>query len=117
MKARRGFTLLEVLATLVLVGIVLPIAMQGATLSLSAADSARKRTEATALAEAKLFELAAYGPEGALSGDFSPEQPQYRWAADVAYMETNLAEIRVEVIWDTARGERSAALTTMVMTE
>ena len=39
--ARRGVSLVEVLATLVLVGIVLPAAMAGVTLSLRAASLAR----------------------------------------------------------------------------
>ena len=39
--ARRGFTLIEVLATLVLLGIVMPVAMRGVSLALAASSIAR----------------------------------------------------------------------------
>ena len=51
---RRGFTLVEVLATLVLLGIILPIAMRGVSMAMAAASNARRTAEATSLAEAKL---------------------------------------------------------------
>src|SRR5882724_9304418 len=87
---RRGFTLIEVLAALVLLAIVLPAAMRGVTVASSAASSAQKRTKAAALAASKLQELLATGQyeNGNLSGDFgSDEGPEYngfRWEAQTA---------------------------------
>ena len=52
-----GFTLVEVLATLVLMGIVIPVAMHGVSIAMSAASNARKTAEAATLAETKLNEL------------------------------------------------------------
>ena len=57
--ARRGFTLLEVLATLVLVGIILPAVMHGISLATIAAGEAKHKVEAVSLAQTKLAELTA----------------------------------------------------------
>ena len=97
----RGFTLVEVLATLVLIGIILPIAMRGVTLAMQAAATARRTAEATALAESKLNELVVDGTwaSGTLSGDFSPEQPEYTWQCLTATRDYGLTEIAVRVAW------------------
>ena len=60
MNTRRGFTLIEVLATMVLLALVLPAVMRGATVALSAAASAKHRTEAATFAEAKAEDIAAF---------------------------------------------------------
>src|SRR3954453_3932771 len=74
-----GFTLIEVLATLVLLGIALPVAMRGTTIALSAASRAKHTAEASALAESKLTELTTVITSGQLpgaaSGDFAPDHP------------------------------------------
>ncbi|MEA2710205.1 MAG: putative rane protein [Phycisphaerales bacterium] len=101
----RGFTLVEVLATLVLLGIILPVAMRGVSMSMAAASSARHTAEATALAEAKLNQLVADGTwaSATLSGDFSPDQPEYQWACVTATRDYGLTEVAVRVAW-TERG-------------
>jgi prepilin-type N-terminal cleavage/methylation domain-containing protein len=114
----RGMTLIEVLATVVLMAIVLPVAMQGVSLAVSASQVARQRTEAAALAESKLAELAATGDwqYGLLSGDFGPDWPDYRWsgAAEPWQSTTTMRQLSVRVIW-TARGQdRQVILTTLV---
>lgn len=114
---RRGLTLVEVLATVVLMAIVLPVAMNGISLCLTAASVARHRTEAAGLAEAKLNEMIATGEWqfGMTSGDFGPAWPDYRWAGGVAdWDDPTLSELTVRVFW-TARGQqREVALTTLV---
>lgn len=117
---RRGFTLIEVLATLMLLAIVFPVMMQGITVAGSVADAARRRTEATGLAQSKLAEIVATGQwqQGNLSGDFGSDWPAYRWEATVqpwALDNTNesLQQIDLRVIW-TARGrEYSVSVTTL----
>jgi len=111
---RRGFTLIEVLATLMLLAIVFPVLMQGITLASGAGDAARRRTEATGLAQSKLAEIVANGQwqQGNLSGDFGSDWPAYRWEATVqpwALDNTNesLQQIDLRVIW-TARGRENA---------
>ncbi len=116
---RRAFTLAEVLATLVLVGLVLPAVMKGISLALAASDDARRRVEAVGLAENKLAELTAdmttsgtTTGTGAGGGDFGDEAPGYRWESSTTSVDTSLNELRVRVAW-TARGrERWVDLST-----
>ena len=53
-RGRGGFTLVEVLASLALVAVILPVAMEGVSLAVGAAGLARDRIEAASLAETKL---------------------------------------------------------------
>src|SRR3954465_11642520 len=55
----RGFTLVEVLATIALIAIVLPVAMYGIQLCLQTSSMAKRQAEAATLAEGKLQELVA----------------------------------------------------------
>jgi prepilin-type N-terminal cleavage/methylation domain-containing protein len=111
-----AFTLPEVLATLVLIGLVLPAVMKGVSLALAASDDARRRVEAVGLAENKLAEMAADAASnqgsGGGSGDFGDEAPGYHWEATSATVDTSLTEMQVRVTW-TARGaERGVTLAT-----
>ena len=109
----RAFTLVEVLATLVLVGIVLPVAMRGVTLSLQTAARSRQTTEAGQLAASKLSELVILQETTGSTGDF-PEHPEYRWASTVTERTTGLYEIAVRVAW-TAQGlEQWVTLSTLL---
>jgi len=107
----RAFTLIEVLATIMLMAIVLPVVMEGITLSSRAASTARRRTEAAGLAEGKLSEIIStnlWQPGSNISGDFGPDWPDYRWqaAAEPWAMDTtgaNIQQITLTVTW-VARG-------------
>jgi general secretion pathway protein I len=109
-------TLVEVLATLVLVGIVLPVAMHGITLSMQAASRARHTTEAGQLAEAKLNELLVLRDPTTLtgSGDFGEDWPEYRWTSAYLAADYNTYEVTVTVLWTERGQERSVALTTLI---
>lgn len=112
-----GFTLVEVLAALTLAAVVLPIAMQGVSLSLAAAGQANRQMVAVTLAEGVLAELTATGEwrGGNLSGDFGDEAPGYRWEAETVTWEVGtLRLLEVSVLWTSAGRERSLALTTLV---
>lgn len=115
---RSGFTLIEVLATLLLVGIVLPVTMRGVSLALAAASSARHTTEATGLAETKLSELAldslSATSEG--SGDFGPEYPGYTWASQRISRDYGLTELALQVSW-TERGRSKTLLVSTLIFE
>ena len=102
----RGFTLVEVMAAIVLVAIVLPTAMQGTMLCLDLAHNARMQAQAASLAQAKLSELAATNmiQDAMQAGDFGEQWPQYKWLATVeAWDDPRLVELDVSVVW-TARG-------------
>jgi general secretion pathway protein I len=127
---RRGFTLVEVLAALVLLAIVLPAAMRGATLASAAASKAQKRTTAVGLASSRLQELLATGQyeSGNLSGDFADYGQQfqsYRWDAQLSnWNQTGfnvqdlgtqtLQQLDLRVSWRGRDGDQSLTLTTLV---
>jgi prepilin-type N-terminal cleavage/methylation domain-containing protein len=105
-----GFTLIEVLATLLLLSIVLPVIMMGFSISSQAVTMARHRSEAGALAESKLNELVATGlwQSGAQNGTFDTS-PDYQWSASpVPWGEGQgvqganyVQELDVTVTWNT----------------
>jgi type II secretory pathway pseudopilin PulG len=115
---RRGITLVEVLATIVMMAIVLPAAMQGISLCTSSAAVARQRSEAAALAEAKIGELIATGDWqfGGLSGDFGEAWPDYRWegTAGAWASDPTMTELSVRVSWTSRQQEREVILTTLI---
>src|SRR5688572_780238 len=98
---RGGFTLVEVLAAMVLMGIVLPVAMRGVSLAVAAAGHARHLSEASSLAETKLNELLLVDIASAAgaSGDFAPEHPEYQWKCDTQLRDYNMSEFILTVTW------------------
>lgn len=116
-RHRSGTTLIEVLATLVLIGIVLPVAMKGIALAVGAASVAKRSVEAASLAEMKLQELVVMTQamqQAQTAGDFGEDWPGYQWKAEMISQDLGLTEISVEVTW-LARGiDRSVRLSTLV---
>jgi prepilin-type N-terminal cleavage/methylation domain-containing protein len=112
---RGGFTLLEVLVALVLMGIVLPITMRGATLAMRAASTARHQTEAATLGDAKLTEMVAQGDwqSGNTQGDFSPDFPQYQWQLQSAQRDLDVTELQLTVTWKERGVDRSINVSTL----
>ena len=98
---RRGFTLIEVLATLLLLGIVLPVAMRGVSMSLAAASRARNMAEAASLADTKLNELVAtqmWSTSGD-SGDFGEQFPGYTWSSQATPFDYGMTQIDLRIAW------------------
>jgi len=115
-KNRRGFTLVEVLASLAIFAIIVPFAMRGATLSANAASVARHRAEAATLGEAKLTDMVIEGTwatEGT-QGTFAPDYPNYRWSLQNAQRDPNLTELMLTVTWPEHGQDRSLNMSTMV---
>jgi prepilin-type N-terminal cleavage/methylation domain-containing protein len=116
-KARRGFTLLEVLATLVLIGIILPAVMHGISLATIAAGEAKHKVEAASLGQTKLAELIAdyqtLNQTGGSSGDFS-DYPGYTWTSTIESRDTNLSQITVRVSWFSRGQQRYIDLASMI---
>ena len=117
-RSSRGFTLIEVLGTLLFVGIVLPVVMQGISLATNTASLAKRNLEAASLAEEKLSELVATAQwsSGEQSGDFGEDWPDYRWTSEAVSRDTELIELTVRVSWDWRGDERSVSVTTMAYT-
>lgn len=113
---RRGFTLVEVLATLVLLGLVLPAVMRGVSLSMNAASHARRTLEAAQLAQGKIAEmLVVRDPMGsATSGTFGNDWPDYRWELQVGSGPQGTYLVTVRVLWMERGIERSLEQSTLV---
>ncbi len=113
-----GFTLMEILAALLLVGLVLPAAMKGVSVvTVLASDSAR-RYEALDLAETKLAEvlLQEDWQSGSASGTFDEEQYEdYNWTLEVSdWITAGIKEVNVAVTWQQRNRTRDITLTTLV---
>jgi prepilin-type N-terminal cleavage/methylation domain-containing protein len=113
MTRRRGFTLAEVLVTLLLLAIVLPVAMRGVSLASAAASNARHTREATSLAQTKLYELTNGSTGGAQSGDFAPDFPGYRWTSQIISADYGVNQIDLHVTWEDRGQERRMTLSTL----
>ena len=115
----KGFTLLEILAALLLIGLVLPAVMKGLSLaSILVADSDRKY-EALDLAETKLGEVLleeSWKTNTAGSGNFDEDEfKEYEWTLDVSnWTEANLKQVEVAVTWQQRNRPREVRLTTLV---
>jgi prepilin-type N-terminal cleavage/methylation domain-containing protein len=115
----RGFTLIEVLVTLLLVGIVIPAIVHAITVAMTAGGSARFRNDAAQLAKSQLALLLAgtqWQTNNSLSGDFSPNFPQYHWQAAIQPWNQDTSgmgidEIDLTVSW-TDRGHEDSLMVT-----
>jgi len=113
-----GFTLVEVLATLVLIGIVIPVALKGVSVAVNSASHAKRQAEAATLAESKLSEMVAQGDwsMGAGSGDFGTDYPGYTWTCQTATPDpnVNVTEVTVSVVWKERGQDRQLNMSTLV---
>jgi prepilin-type N-terminal cleavage/methylation domain-containing protein len=119
-RRSRAFTLIEVLATLMLMAIILPTIMRGITLAQQAADSSRHRTEAAGLAQMELDQIIAAQTwqTGDQTGDFSPDWPNYTWKSAVAPWPgdstgAGIDEIDLTVNWNANGKQQSVVLSTL----
>ena len=116
----RGFTLLEVLATFVLIVIIIPVAMKGLGMIMKLTDQSVQKVEACSLAEGKLTELVVTEDylNGSMSGDFGEDWPKYRWETQVVdWSGVAVKEITVHVYWEESMLEEAVTLSTLVYPE
>jgi general secretion pathway protein I len=118
-RPRRGraFTLVEVMAALMVMAIVLPAVMEGVSLAAGLAGTARQRREATALAQRKLGDLTVQGSlnVGVDSGDFGSDSPAYRWESTINdWEEPDMLQVQVAVLWESRGMTRQVVLSTLV---
>jgi prepilin-type N-terminal cleavage/methylation domain-containing protein len=115
-----GFTFIELLATVVLLGIIMPVAMQSIGLCTRLGGQSRKQIEAASLAHTKLTELIVSGDwsSGSKSGDFGTDWPGYRWTAAVtSWTDSVVSQLDVTVTWQSQGRERSMTASTLVYPE
>lgn len=112
-----GFTLMEILAALLLIGLILPVAMKGVSLaSMLASDSARKY-EALDLAETRLAEILLQKDwqSSSESGTFEDEYDQYHWMMEVSdWTVAGLKQIDLVVYWQQRNRQRNVTLSTLI---
>lgn len=126
--ARRAaaFTLLEVLAALMLMAIVLPVVMRGIGLATQLGAYTRFHDQAVSLAEAKIAESLVNEDwqDGDSIGTFDDEDlwgkgaSRYEWEQQVDDWETStIKQVTIRVIWTQRNQEQVVTLTTLVHTE
>ena len=116
-----GFTLIEALATLMLIAIVLPVVMRGIAMGAATAGATQRKLEAATLAETKLAKLIINRDYqfDQRDGDFEEERmPGYQWTATVDNFNSEyLKHIRVKVKWMRKNSERSIAVSTLIYSQ
>ena len=115
-----GFTFIELLATVVLIGIIMPVAMHTIALCASLGGQARRQIEAVSLARTRLTELTASDEwkTSEKAGDFGDDWPGYRWTAEVLnWTDSTLNQLDLTVFWQSHGKERSVTLSTLVNPE
>jgi prepilin-type N-terminal cleavage/methylation domain-containing protein len=116
----RGFTFIELLATVVLIGLIMPVAMRSIGLCTRMAGQSRKQVEAASLAKMKLTELTVTGDwqNGNQKGDFGADWPGYQWNALVTnWTDTSVRQLDLTVTWQLAGIQRKITLSTLVYPE
>lgn len=116
---RAGFTLIEVLATVLLLSIVVPVAMQAVSLATATTGAARQRSEAAGLAEYQLGYAMTTGEwqTGPFQGDFTEfGHPEYQWEIICNnWTQSNMVEMTVTVYWRSdRRGDESVSVSSLV---
>ena len=104
----RGFTLLEALVAVMIVGLTAVAALETVSAELRTASRAKHALHATALAEYRIETLRLLSPAELRSlpdslerGDFAPPLERYRWTATTREVpgEPGLYDARVVVTW------------------
>lgn len=119
--SNRGFTLVEILATFVLIAIILPVAMNGISMAAKLASQAKRRVEAATLAQQTLGELVLSGDyeDGDQEGEITEDNTEYAWALEVLDWEEedSMQQLDLSVTWEDAAGyENTVVLSTLVYT-
>ncbi|HEY1683363.1 MAG TPA: prepilin-type N-terminal cleavage/methylation domain-containing protein [Tepidisphaeraceae bacterium] len=115
---RSAFTLIEVLTTMLVMAIILPVAMSGISVALQAGEMAKRTSIAATLADGKLNELAsntAMTSDGSQSGNFSEQgYPDYQWEATTSTLSLGLTQIDVQVTFQIRGRPRTTDISTVI---
>jgi hypothetical protein len=116
-----GFTLAEVLAALLFMAIVVPVAMEGLHLASLAGSVAQRKSEATRIAQRVLNEslITTNWNQSVQSGTTIQGQREFRWTlrSDPWTQDPSqnvLRQLSVEVLFNAQNREYSVKLTTLV---
>ena len=115
-----GFTFIELLATIVLIGIIMPVAMRSIGLCTWLGGHSRGQIEAASLARTKLTELTSSQDwkTGEKRGDFGTDWPGYQWTLAVSnWTDSVVSQLDLTVTWQSQGQQRSLTLSTLVYPE
>jgi len=115
-----GFTFIELLATVVLIAIIMPVAMGSIGLCTRLGGQSRRQIEAASLAQTKLTELRVTGDweNGDQRGDSEADWSDYQWQATVTnWTDATMRQLDVTVSWLSQGHERSVTLSTLIYPE
>jgi len=111
-----GFTFIELLATVVLIAIIMPVAMRSIGLCTRLGGLSRRQIEAASLAKAKMTELTVTGDweTGNQRGNFGEDWPGYEWKVAVTnWTDTTVRQFDLTVLWESMGRQRSITLSTL----
>ena len=116
-RRHAAFTLAEVLAALLFMAIVIPVALEGLRIASLAGQVGERKAAAGRVAERVLNELliTGTGPGGGESGSLFEGQHEFQWAVEsVAWLEDSaLQETTVKVVYFVQGREYEVTLTTL----
>ena len=115
-----GFTFIELLATIVLIGIIMPVAMRSIGLCTRLGGQSRRKIEAASLAQTKLTELTSSQDwqTGEKRGDFGTDWPGYQWTLAVSnWTDSVVNQLDLTVTWQSQGQQRSLTFSTLVYPE
>ena len=113
---QRGFTLAEVLAALVFMAIVIPVAVQGLRIAARAGEVAQRKSEAGRVAERLLNELIVTGQalQTAQRGVITEGEREYQWQLfNEPWPVDALQQLTIEVIFTAQGAEYDVRLSTL----
>ena len=116
LPSQAGFSLVEVLLAVLILGIALVGLTEGMTSALTSSKASETQTTAAMLAAGQIETLRAAGSyeNGETEGDFGDEFPQYHWAQTIANADiSGLYDVDV-VIEDSRTGKTLYDLRTML---
>lgn len=118
---RGGFTFMELLATIVLIAVIMPVAMRSIGLCTRLASQSRRQMEAASLAKAKLTELIATGgwQDGNQRGRFDDKEwDDYEWSMTVKnWTDALVRELELTVSWRSVGRQQGVTLSTLMYPE
>ena len=113
---RKGFTLIEVLAALLFLGILIPAVLRGISIASRASEAAERGNVAGQLAENQLEQVILDGTwsTGGGRGDFGADWPLYRWElTSSAWDQDTMTQLTMKVYFKVQGREQSVQLTTL----
>ena len=118
-RARRAFTLAEVLAALAFMAIVIPVAVEGIRVASQAGQLGQRKTVAMRIADRVLTEavLSSQVQSATSSGTVEESGLDYRWSMQTtSWSEDTMRLVTVTVYFQVQGDERSVKLSTLTGT-